>query len=93
MDHDGGARNGTEHTAGTRPPPGWHEWSPDYGDAHARSAESGRETVGHLWNAGGLAPTIAIFRTGRVVAGGRGGGQDRQAELLPRSQEGPTRAS
>ena len=66
MDQDGGAMIDTEHPADTyAPPSGWREWAVDERESHARTSVPGRDgAVSHLWGAGGLAPSIALFRTG-----------------------------
>ena len=66
VDQDGGARLDIEDPADPyAPPQGWREWPTGSGDSKGRMTGAGRDGASaHPWATGGLAPTIALFRTG-----------------------------
>jgi S1-C subfamily serine protease len=66
VDQGGGAVVGTEDLDDTyAPPQGWREWPSHPSGSHGRAAGSGRDGgAAHSWAGSGLAPTIALFRTG-----------------------------
>jgi S1-C subfamily serine protease len=66
VDKGGGATVETEDLAKPyAPPEGWQEWPSRSGGTHSRGTGAGREGgAGHAWAGSGIAPTIALFRTG-----------------------------
>jgi S1-C subfamily serine protease len=66
VDQGGGATIETEDPADSyAPPEGWREWPSRSVGTRGRGAGAGREPgAAHSWAGSGIAPTIALFRTG-----------------------------
>ncbi len=78
MDQGGGDRVVTDEPVDSyAPPQGWREWRPGSGGSHRRPGQVRDGGGAHSWSGSGLAPTIALFRTGP--------GSRRRSRRWPRS--------